>query len=431
MTNVDQEEIITRLKKMNSQKRMLRLLSEENKNSVLMHLRTQLQDKIELIFSENQKDIELYKSSHSYQKAFEDRLTLTQSRIQSMIDSLKQVEQLPNPVGQISNSRTLPNGLQLSQVRSPLGAIFMIFESRPNVITEAFSLAFKSGNVFILKGGKESTQTSKVIYECIYNALQAAGVSKDIFWGLEEVSREWTDFMMLQNQFIDVLIPRGGDRLIEHVTQNSRIPIIKNDRGLCHLYIHEEADLTMGLQVLINGKTQRPGVCNSIETLLIDESKVIKFLPNVFEALVKWNVQYFICDRTLEILNQFDSGLKEKYKINRVEPKSFDTEYLDYKLNIRTVSDWTQAVDHIDLHGSKHSEAIITNNSEIAKCFEESVDAAVVYWNASTRFTDGGQFGFGGEIGISTQKLHVRGPVGLEALTSLRWIAHGKGQIRL
>ncbi len=425
--NVNTMPLQNRLSQLTATKSSLRSLSSEQKNKVLRNLDHQLTKRTQDILIANQQDVESYKISPHFQKAFLDRLILTPERIRQMQESLQVVASMTDPVGKVFDSKTLPNGLRLSRVRSPLGVIFLIFEARPNVITDAFALAFKAGNALILKGGKESNKTSQIIYQLIEETLKEENLNPHLFWGLTETptesTREISDFLIRQNKFIDVLIPRGGDKLIEYVSQNSNIPIIKNDRGLCHIYVHGEADLKMALKILDNGKTQRPSVCNSVETVLVDESVAADFLPDMHRELSAKVVDFFACEKTLSLL----AG---KSGLHKTDLKSFDTEYLDLKLNVKIVKNIDEALEHIERHGSHHSEAIITANKKSAQYFLSKVDAAAVYWNASTRFTDGGQFGMGAEIGISTQKLHVRGPVGLEALTSLRWIVEGDGQIR-
>jgi glutamate-5-semialdehyde dehydrogenase len=415
--------VIQKLIEMKKAKIALRRLATETKNRVLLRLQDAIKSNATEILNANALDVEEYKNSAKFQLAFVDRLTLTEKRLQQMGESLFEVAAMPEPVGEVVEKRTLENGLILKKSRNPLGILFLIFEARPNVITEAFSLALKSGNALILKGGKESDRTSSVIYRLIEECLQIEGVPAHVFWGLVGVSRETTDFMMKQNKFIDVLIPRGGDQLIEHVTQNSTIPIIKNDRGMCHVYIHEKADLAMALNIINNAKTQRPGVCNAAETLLVDQAIAAEFLPKVYQLLRAKGVTFYVDPEAYAIIGGMDGVLM-------ATGKSFDTEYLDLKLNIAVVKDIGQALEHIELHGSQHSEAIVTRDVSAVKQFQLNVDAAAVYWNASTRFTDGGQLGLGAEIGISTQKLHVRGPVGLEALTSCRWIIEGAGQVR-
>ncbi len=418
------ESIIQKLTQMKKAKIVVRRLTPETKNQVLLRLRGAINSHAIEILKANALDVGEYKKSAKFQSAFVDRLTLTEKVLQQMGESLSQVAAMKDPVGEVVETRTLANGLVIKKSRNPLGLLFLIFEARPNVITEAFSLALKSGNALILKGGKESDRTSSVIYRLVEECLQAEGVTADVFFGLVGASRETTDFMMKQNKFIDVLIPRGGDQLIEHVTQNSTIPVIKNDRGMCHIYVHEKADLAMALNIIDNAKTQRPSVCNAVETLLVDHAVAAKFLPRVHQLLRAKGVTFFVDPEAYAIIGKNDGVLK-------ATEKSFDTEYLDLKLNIAVVQGIGPAMDHIELHGSQHSEVIITGDVPAAKQFQLNIDAAAVYWNASTRFTDGGQLGLGAEIGISTQKLHVRGPVGLEALTSLRWVIEGVGQVRV
>ncbi len=400
--------------------RELRALPSKKKNDVLVRLASLLGSTQKEILAANTEDQNALTGDRAT-GAFRDRLMLNPQRLAQMIESLNQVAKLPDPVGEIADEKILPNGLKLQRVRAPLGVLFMIFESRPNVITEAFSLAFKSGNVIILRGGKETQNTSKVIYRLIQEALESEGVDKNSLWGITNPDRAITETLLHQPQWIDVVIPRGGDALIEYVVQNSKIPIIKNDRGLCHVYVHKDADQESAIAIVKNAKAQRPGVCNSMETLLIHRDVAKQLLPEIYAALSFDKVQWFGCEETQEILN----GL-----VFEATEKSWDTEYLDYKMNCRVVSDENEAFAHIEKHGSRHSEAIITQDATLAKRFQTEIDAAAVYWNASTRFTDGFEFGLGGELGISTQKIHVRGPVGLRELTSLRWIGTGNGQVR-
>jgi glutamate-5-semialdehyde dehydrogenase len=340
-----------------------------------------------------------------------------------MIESLNQVAALADPVGEQAENRVLPNGLRIKRVRAPLGVIFMIFESRPNVAMEAFSLAFKAGNVAILRGGKESQNTTRVLYSILQEALVESRFSPNCLWGITDPDRKIPAFLLKQRQYIDVVVPRGGGGLIDYVVENSKIPIIKNDRGLCHVYAHEDAQLEMAASIIVNAKTQRPGVCNAVETILIHESIADELIPTLHEKMAPFNVQWFCDGVTLKIL-------KGRTHVKKAGPKNWDTEYEDFKINCRVVESFGQALEHIERYGSRHSEAIVTENTELARRFQNEVDAAAVYWNASTRFTDGFEMGLGGELGISTQKLHVRGPVGLKELTSLRWIIDGTGQIR-
>ncbi|MDZ4676668.1 MAG: glutamate-5-semialdehyde dehydrogenase [Oligoflexia bacterium] len=399
----------------------LRSATTDRKNQVLLSLIDLIQERQGEILKANSLDLK--RLPKKTEAAFRDRLLLNKERIDNICASLQQVIQLTDPVGEELDSRTLENDLILRRIRSPLGVIFMIFESRPNVAIEAFSLALKSGNVLILRGGKESMKTTSTLYEIIGESLMLHGFSPSCFWGITDPDRKVVKTLLKQRQWIDVVVPRGGESLIEFVVSNSEIPIIKNDRGLCHVYIHEDADFDMALDIVTNSKIHRPGVCNSMETLLVHEKIAKEFLLALYDKIAASGVDWYACVKSAQIL-------KGKRHVTRAREKSWDTEYLDLKMNCRVVKSFGVAVEHIDLHGSKHSEAIVTKSESIARKFQSEVDAAAVYWNASTRFTDGFEFGLGGELGISTQKLHVRGPVGLRELTSARWIIDGKGQVR-
>ncbi len=415
--------ILAQLIEMKKASRQLRVLSSNQKNNVLQTIINLLSEFQEEILFENNKDIIKYQNALNFQKSFLDRLTLSNTRIEQMQISLQALVQEVDPVGMVQEEKILSNGLKLKKILTPLGIIFMIFESRPNVVIEAFSMAFKSGNSILLKGGKESDNTCKILYRLILLALEKNKIPSACFLGLVSPTRLETDFLIKQDRYIDVLIPRGSDKLIEYITQNTTIPLIKNERGLCHIYVHEEADNQMAIEIIDNAKTQRPGVCNAAETLLVDKKIAKEFLPNIANRLIAKKVELIVCSKSLALIPV------SKYVIPSQE-LDYDTEYLDLKLNIKIVENVDEAIEHIEIHGSHHSECIVTNNANIAKRFQNEIDAAVVYWNASTRFTDGFEFGLGGEIGISTQKLQVRGPVGLNALTSARWIIDGKGQVR-
>ncbi|MGZ3691900.1 MAG: glutamate-5-semialdehyde dehydrogenase, partial [Pseudobdellovibrio sp.] len=330
---------------------------------------------------------------------------------------------LPDPLKGSGESSVLKNGLILKKIRSPLGVIFMIFESRPNVAIEAFSMGFKSGNAMILRGGKESRHTTAELYRILIEALKFAKLPSDCLWGITDSDRKIVNELLTRKEFIDVVVPRGGEGLINFVVNNSLIPIIKNDRGLCHVYVHNDADIKMAAPIVVNAKTHRPAVCNSMETMLVHKDVADELLPVVYQDMLKFDVKWYGCSHTLKIL--------KKYKnVKKATPKNYNTEYLDQIVNCKVVSSIEEALEHIETYGSGHSESIVTSDLKTAKRFQNEIDAAVVYWNASTRFTDGFEFGLGGELGISTQKLHVRGPVGLLALTNERWIVDGAGQIR-
>jgi len=407
--------------------RTLRTQSSESKNRALIRLASLIRDHEGALLEANQRDLDTVRYVPKYGSAFRDRMRLSAERLGQMRDSLAEVQSLPDPVGEIVETTTLPNGLFSRKIRSPLGVIFLIFESRPNVALEAFSLALKSGNAVILRGGKETQRTCEVFYRLMREALESAGLDAWSVWGITDSDRGLLESLLQQKKYIDVVVPRGGEALIEFVTEKSRIPVIKNDRGLCHVYVHSDADPEMAIQVILNAKTQRPGVCNAMETLLIHTDCATELLPRIHQAIsgpasanpVHWHG----CEETLRVLGQ-QSG------VMAVNERSYDTEYLDFEMNVRVVRSIEDALAHIEQHGSRHSEAIITTSPVTASRFEDAVDAAAVYWNASTRFTDGYQLGLGGELGISTQKLHVRGPVGLRELTCVRWIIEGTGQVR-
>lgn len=410
-----------RLKSAQAAARELRSVSESIRNAVLITASQLLEKKKQTLLEANAED--LRKLPAEATPAFRDRLLINEARIKQMGESLRQVAAQPDPLAADTAAKVLANGLRLKRVPAPLGVIFMIFESRPNVAVEAFSLALKSGNVILLRGGKESMRTTAVIYELISEALVKHGLSKDCVWGITDPNRDLVLTLLKERRWIDVVVPRGGDSLIEFVVNHSLIPIIKNDRGLCHVYVHADADLSMAVNIVENAKTQRPGVCNAMETVLVHETVKERFIPALFSRLSEKGVEWFGCPVTLQILIG-------KEKVNPADPTSWNTEYLDLKMNCRVVASLDEALVHIAQYGSRHSEAIVTQSESAARLFQSQVDAAATYWNASTRFTDGFEFGLGGELGISTQKLHVRGPVGLRELTSLRWVIDGSGQVR-
>ncbi|PWU18795.1 MAG: glutamate-5-semialdehyde dehydrogenase [Bdellovibrio sp.] len=413
--------LISQLQKCKEAARELRSAKTERKDQVLLRVAELLTLEQASVLKANAKDVKSLPPGTT--DAFRDRLLLDEKRLEQMAESLRQVAALPDPVGEEVDRRTLPNGLVLRRRRSPLGVILMIFESRPNVATEAFSLAFKAGNVTLLRGGKESMNSTGALYRLMDQALKEADFSPHTLWGITRPERSLTNQLLKERKWIDIVVPRGGDRLIDFVVKNSEIPIIKNDRGLCHIYVDQAADLEMACKIVVNAKTQRPGVCNAMETLLVHEKVSRDFLPQVHSAMEPFAVEWHLCPESLKIL-------KGRRRLKRAKPADWDTEYLDLKINCKVVRDFDEALSHIERHGSQHSESIVTASEPAARRFQDEVDGAAVYWNASTRFTDGFEFGLGGELGISTQKLHVRGPVGLRELTNLRWIIDGTGQIR-
>ena len=402
--------------------RTLRQLEASAKNRALEAVAKGVDANAALILSANADD--LARLAPDTTPAFRDRLLLDPRRIAHMTESLRQVAALPDPVGEIVENKRLANGLEARRVRAPLGVIFMIFESRPNVILEAFSLAFKSGNAIALRGGSDSRSTATVIYRLMREALTASGIDAGAFYGFDDYDRKAVEAVLRRTDLIDIAVPRGGDKLIELVTRTALMPIIKNDRGLCHAYVAADADLEMSVKVVANAKTQRPGVCNSLETVLIDEKIAPKLLPKLFDACAGVGLKWKCDDRSFALLSARGPT------VERASAADWDTEHLAQILNCRIVSGLDEALAHIDRHGSRHSETILTRDEEMARHFQAEVDAAAVYWNASTRFTDGFALGLGGELGISTQKLHVRGPVGLKELTTPRWVIDGTGQIR-
>lgn len=350
-----------------------------------------------------------------------DRLRLDKARIAGIADAVREVTRLPDPVGVVVGGATLPNGLQVTHKRVPLGVVGIIYESRPNVTVDAAVLCLKSGNACILRGGKEAINTNKVLAAVIGKVLEQSGLPRDCMLLVEDISRECAAAMMKLEGFIDVLIPRGGAGLIRSVVENSTVPVIETGVGNCHVYIDNSCDNHMAVEILYNAKCSRPSVCNAAETLLIHRDKAVELLPTIKTALDKHNVELRGCPATAAILGGC---------VVAASDEDYYTEFCDYTLAVRVVDSLEQAVEHIDRYGTGHSEAIVTNCYQSAKKFGELVDAAAVYVNASTRFTDGNQLGLGAEIGISTQKLHARGPMGLEALTTTKYLILGDGQIR-
>ena len=352
--------------------------------------------------------------------AFIDRLTLTEARVADMADGLRQVAALDDPVGEVLSMKTLDNGLVVGQKRVPMGVIGIIFEARPNVTADAFGLCLKAGSAVILRGGKEAFKTNQATVKALRSALAAEGLPEDCVQMVPDTSRETANEMMRLNGYLDVLIPRGGAGLINSVVQNSSVPVIQTGVGNCHVYVDESADFEKAARIVINAKTQRPGVCNACESLLVHEKIAEAFLPAIGKALQEKKVEIRGDEATQKLVDGSVAATEEDWA----------TEYADYILSARVVKDIDEAIEHIRKYSTGHSEAIVTENYTNAQRFLNEVDAAAVYVNASTRFTDGSQFGFGAEIGISTQKLHARGPMGLKELTTTKYIIYGDGQIR-
>lgn len=393
-------------------------LSTSQKNKILAEIAKALEINAENILQANQYDI---KHATGMEQKFVDRLTLDKERIFAMAEGVRQVASLPDPVGKLDQGWITQAGLQISQKRVPLGVIGMIFEARPNVTVDSAALCFKSGNAVILRGGKEALHTNIKVSEVIRTVLTAQNVPADAVQMISETSHEVAQEFMQLTDYLDVLIPRGSANLIQTVVKNATVPVIETGAGNCHIYVDETADLSMACDIVVNAKTQRPSVCNAAEKLLVSKEIAQQFLPMVADALRKYNVEIRADQKASEILGK---------RAVPAATNDWDTEYNDYIIAIKVVDSLDDAIDHINQHNTKHSEAIITKSYQHSREFTDRVDAACVYVNASTRFTDGFEFGFGAEIGISTQKLHARGPMGLKELTTTKYVILGNGQIR-
>lgn len=393
-------------------------LSEKEKNRALLTIAEALVTETDRILAANEKD--LARAEEKGMKAgLIDRLRLTEERIKGMAEGIEKVTQLPDPVGELLETIHRPNGLVIEKRRVPLGVVGIIYESRPNVTVDAFSLCFKSGNAVILKGGSDALYSNKAIVSVIREGLEKSGVTEDAISFIDATDRAVTMEFMKMKEYVDVLIPRGGAGLIRSVVENSTIPVIETGTGNCHIYIDEDADLAKAIPIIINAKTQRLGVCNACESLVVHEKIREKLLPDLAKALSEKSVEIRGDEKIGEVINCVPATEED-----------YGTEYLDAIISMKTVKNVDEAIAHINKYNTKHSEAIITENREHAEKFLNEVDAACVYVNASTRFTDGFEFGFGAEIGISTQKLHARGPMGLRELTSYKYRITGNGQIR-
>lgn len=400
--------------------RKLGIASSLVKNQALELMNKKLRDKADFILRENKKDLEEAKKN-GLSNAMIDRLLLDEKRIESMRNGLIEVMNLPDPVGEVTKMRRRPNGLVIGRMRVPIGTVGIIYESRPNVTVEAASLCVKAGNSVLLRGGSEAVRSNIALAKVLTEAVKEAGLPEACIQIIEVTDREAVMKMLKQDKYLDVIIPRGGEELIKTVVENSSIPVIKHDKGVCHVFVDESADFEMADKIIFNAKVQRPGVCNAMETLLVHEKIAEKFLPVAAKSLTAAKVILKGCSKTREILRG----------IEKAEESDWTTEYLDLILSIRVVKDLDEAVEHINFYGSHHSDAIITSSYQNSRRFLQEVDSAAVYVNASTRFTDGGQFGLGAEIGISTNKIHARGPMGLEELTTGKFIVYGSGQVRI
>ena len=393
--------------------------STADKNRALSVIAEELEAGVKQIIEENKKDIATAREM-GIPETMIDRLMLDEGRISGIADAVRTLIDLDDPVGVVERGFTRPNGLVIHKTRVPLGVIGIIFESRPNVSVDAATLCLKAGNAVILRGGKEAINSNRALVSIMRRAVEKCGFDPNIIQLVDDTSRESANQMMKLSGFIDVLIPRGGHGLIQAVVQNATVPVIETGTGNCHIYVDKAADLAMAADIVYNAKTSRPSVCNAAESLLVHQAVAQEFLPMVKQRLDEKGVQLFGCAETRSILEGIQPATEEDYA----------AEYLGYKMSVKVVASVEEAVEHIRIYSTHHSDCIVTNDLAASELFTRSVDSAAVYVNASTRFTDGGEFGFGAEIGISTQKLHARGPMGLNELTSVKYVVHGNGQIR-
>ena len=400
------------------------LLTEQEKNAALLAMADALETDCELILNANALDVEAARGSVS--EVMIDRLMLTKARISAMADGIREVAALPDPVGRLLSEHTRADGLKITKKSVPIGVIAIIYESRPNVTSDAAALALKSGNVCVLRGGKEAFRSANAIVDALKKGLKAAGVNQNAINLVQDTSRDSARALMTANQYIDLLIPRGGAGLINACVQNATVPCIATGTGICHIYVEKTADIQVALKIIENAKCSRPSVCNAEEVLLIDEAIAESFLPLLKDVLVNQRRDKELIPVELRL----DAKAQTIIDGVAASETDFDTEFLDYILAVKCVKDVKEAAEHISAHSTGHSEAIITTDDSAADYFVKTVDSAAVYVNSSTRFTDGGEFGLGCEMGISTQKLHARGPMGLEELTTYKYIIYGNGHIR-
>ena len=400
--------------------RQIAKLSTAAKNDLLNQVAKALVAESAYIITENAKDM-VNAKENGISEIMQDRLLLTEDRIAGIAEGVRQVADLQDPIGQVVRGYTNLDGLKIVQKRVPMGVIAMIFESRPNVSIDAFSLAFKTNNAIILRGGRDAINSNKALVTVARKALENAGITADAVQLIEDTSHEVAEELMAATKYVDLLIPRGGARLIQTVKEKAKVPVIETGVGNCHIYVDKYANLDMATQIVINAKTQRPSVCNAAESLVVHADIAEDFLPNLEKAISKVQAVEFRAD---------EKALKLMEKSVPASPEDFATEFLDYIMSVKVVDSLDEAIDWINTYTTSHSEAIVTQDISRAEQFQDDVDAAAVYVNASTRFTDGFVFGLGAEIGISTQKMHARGPMGLEALTSTKFYINGQGQIR-
>jgi len=401
-----------------SASRIIATLDSKTKIDVLAHMAEALETHSESILLENQKDLDEAKKNN-LSSALVDRLLLNPKRIAEMAQAIREIAALKEPVGRILEGWVVPSGLKIEKVSIPIGVIAIIYESRPNVTSDTAALCFKSGNACVLKGGKEAFYSNAVIASVLQDVLEQFNLPIEIISLLPDYSREGVARLIKMDKYVDLIIPRGGEALIRYVSENATVPVVKHDKGVCHTYVDKEANLDQAIKIVLNAKCQRPSACNSLETLLVHEAIAEDFLPRMKEALDATGAQIKGCDKTHALLH-----------VKLANEEDYHTEHLSNALNIKIVENVDEAIAHIAEFGSSHSEAILSENYTTAERFLNEVDAACVYINASTRFTDGGEFGFGAEVGISTNKLHARGPMGINDLTTYKFKVYGKGQIR-
>ena len=406
------------LQKAKESSRVVATLSTAIKNKTLLEFADAIEENSCFIIEENIKDMKLAREL-DLSSAMQDRLYLNDSRIQDMANAIRQIASQTEPVGRVLDGWLTKDNLNIQKVSIPIGVIAIIYESRPNVTSDTAALCFKSGNVCVLKGGKEAENSNKAIAKIIQDVLEKNNLPKEIVSLLPDSSREGVAKLIVEDKYVDLIVPRGGEALIKFITQNSSIPVIKHDKGVCHTFIDKDANATKSINIVVNAKCQRPSACNSLETLLVHEEIASYILPGIQEELSAHGTILKGCPKTLEYI-----------KIAPAKEEDFYIEYLENILNIKVVENLNEAIDHISKHGSGHSEAILSENYTAINKFLNEVDAACVYANASTRFTDGGEFGLGAEVGISTNKLHSRGPMGINDLTTFKYKIYGQGQVR-
>lgn len=415
----EQDKIITLATKAKAASRYSARLSSQEKDALLHRMSGFLMEQSERIQAENQKDVEKAREK-GLSKALTDRLILNEARIKGMADALKEIAQLTDPVGEMDHIRVRPNGIRVGRMAIPLGVILMIYEARPNVTSDAAGLCLKAGNAVILRGGSEAFYSNTAIVSVLHQALRESDLPEDIITFVPTTDRKDIQTLLTLNETIDLVIPRGGEGLIRFVDENSRIPVIKHYKGVCHLYVDQAADLDVAMELLVNGKTSRPGVCNALETLLIHENVAEAFLSRIEKEPRLKDVAFKGCPLTRQYFFRAESATEDDYF----------AEYLDMKIAVKCVSSPEDAIDHIEKYGSNHTEVIATQDIATAQQFIREVNSSVVMVNASSRFSDGGQLGLGAEIGISTTKLHAYGPMGLESLTTKKFVVMGDGQVR-